>query len=263
MNKIIAALAVLCILLSSCRHNKALTKAAPNNPAAAKEVSSINELRSFLKSVKPDFNWMRVRANITYEDPGKKYSANTNLKLRKDSLIWGSVSLILELARIEVTNDSAVMLNRANRQFNVYRTADLQQLLEMQGLNVTSLQHLLEAYPPFPISDDAKIGRSAGADQKEEYNVVTQTPTYKETMEIDSKTGLLKTYRYDRNNTQYVIARYSDFTDVDNKLNLPKKIELEIRTPDKIMITLDVSDYALLDADETPFNIPASYTRAH
>jgi hypothetical protein len=141
----------------------------------------------------------------------------------------------------------------------VYRSGDLQQILEMQGLNVTAIQHLLEAYPPFGINSDARIGKTA---DENTYTVQTQTPTYKETMDIDSKTGLLKTYRYDRNNTQYVIARYSDFAQVDN-LNLPKKIELEIRTPDKIMITLDVSDYALLDADETPFNIPASYTRVH
>jgi hypothetical protein len=67
-------------------------------------------------------------------------------------------------------------------------------------------------------------------------------------------------YRYERNASEFILVTYSDFRPV-GKDALPYKMDMEVHTPDKIHIILNVSDYTLQETDEAPFFIPASYTK--
>jgi hypothetical protein len=248
--------AILCagllLCFSACRHTRNVTKTETPPPSS----NSIQALTETLEKNALSYQWLRMKTSLSYEDPSNSYSAATQIKLHKDELIWGSVSVLIEVARAQINKDSATMLNRTNKTFTSFPVMDLQQMLAIQNLDLSALQRLLLAAPPFGIDRDSKLTTTDNL-----YQVEHTTPAYKEAMDISSRNMRLSKYRYERNANEYLEVNYSDFTEVDGK-TLPKKIEITVARPDKIKITLDVSDYTFLDSDEAPFSIPTSYKRS-
>jgi len=236
---------------SSCKHGRNITK----TEIPTSTVDNTKALREKIASLEPNYQWLRMRADVDYKSDDDQYSANTSFRIKKNELIWGSVSVLIEAARLQITNDSAVMLNRLQKEYTTLKTADLQKMLAIEGLDVSALQKLLLAQPPFGIREGSKLTQGENA-----YNLSFQNASYKEDMDIDAKTLSLNKYHFEKNATQYITVSYSDFKQVDNK-NLPQKIEFDIASPQKILITLNVSDYTFLDTDDAPFSIPSTYKK--
>ena len=76
-------------------------------------------------------NWVKItgkaslKIQSTENDPNKKYENITILlKYRKDSLIWISARKALEIAQLQLTKDSIVVLNRLNKTYYSRSTED-------------------------------------------------------------------------------------------------------------------------------------------
>ncbi len=69
-----------------------------------------------------DFDFFSARSKIRYEDPKTTLNATANIRMRKDSVIWMSISpaLGIEAARGLITRDSVVFMNRLNREYTVF-----------------------------------------------------------------------------------------------------------------------------------------------
>lgn len=65
-----------------------------------------------------DFEALSAKASITYDD-GKKTSFKAHLRIQKDSAIWISVTPLLgiEMARVLITQDSVMLINRARSEY--------------------------------------------------------------------------------------------------------------------------------------------------
>ena len=242
-------LPLLLIVFFSCRHLRHTAKAKP----IIKE-SSMDRLRIDVKDHSPYFHWLRAAGSVHFEDSDQEYTANISMKLHKDTLVWAAVSLLIELARADINRDSAVILVRPQHQYRVYQNYELRQLVGVDSMNFGSLQNLLFARPPFGLRADTAVLENGV------YTTTFKTPYYLERMKLDATNLALQQYYYELNETQNVTFTYGDFTEVGN-FTLPKKIELELHTPDRILVTLTISDYTLLDNDEAPFTVPESYKR--
>lgn len=68
-----------------------------------------------------DFNTFSAKMSIKLLTDGKTNSFNVNLKMKKDSIIWLSISpaLGLEIFRIIIINDSVIGINRINSTYFV------------------------------------------------------------------------------------------------------------------------------------------------
>jgi hypothetical protein len=231
------------VLLSSCKTHKLA------QIPAAKAESSLQGLITALEKSENDYTWMRTRAHISYNGN----SASATIKMRKDSLVWGAVNLFLELARGEITRDSAVLLNRTQKEYTSYPVASLQDVLAIPGLGLKSVQRLLMAVPPFPLNLKYSLEK-----RENEYKLSYFGPEYREEYLLEASTLRMKEYTFKKSETHKVRITYEDFEHVNN-LILPKKINFEIESPEKSQISFEVTEYTLPATDEAPFSIPASY----
>gem|GEM_PF-3731553 len=241
------------LILSSCAAIKVRQSGVAANESAATDIPS---LKKQLENHPQNYSWLVTDAVMDYDDGSSDITANLAIRNRKDSVIWASATKMIEAVRILFNTDSAIILNRLQRNYSVLAIQDIDKILGMNSLNFHSVQNILLGAPPFGIDDNSKFTTLKG-----EYHIENQTPLYKETIVIDKSILRMLQYRYEKNTREYVVINYSNFKPTGDQY-LPNKIDVEIHTPDKIHITLDVSGYSLSKNEDAPFQIPASYTKA-
>ena len=240
---------VLALFLAGCGPSHKLTKAVA--PAETDKGAVLRQLNA----VGPDYKWVQMSSSVSYADGEQKYDAGAVIKMRKDSIMWGSVTLLFEIARALVNNDSTSIMYRLQKQYSVFPNSKLQDMVAIQGLKMPSFQKLLLAWPPFGVTEDYKFTKQANG-----YLFENTTPLFKESITLDASMMRMTQYSYAKNETQKIIITYSNFEKKGNNY-FPKKIAIEIHSPDVINISLDINSYTLSDKDEAPFKIPASYQK--
>ncbi|MDO1447027.1 DUF4292 domain-containing protein [Rhodocytophaga aerolata] len=82
-----------------------------------------------------DFKYFSSRSKVTYTDSENNLNAIANIRIKKDSLIWISVSKIgVEGVRALITQDSILVVNRLKNEFTAY---DFKSLSEKFNFNIT------------------------------------------------------------------------------------------------------------------------------
>jgi len=66
-----------------------------------------------------DFETFSAKAVITLRQEGKKLNFKSNIRIKKDSVIWISITPVfgIEMARVMITNDTVKVINRLEKQF--------------------------------------------------------------------------------------------------------------------------------------------------
>ena len=106
MNRI-AGLFLLVVLLGSCK----------------------DKLVSFNRDLAVDyfsFEFMQARARVRYDDGKQNVSATANIRIKKDSIIWMSVSKLgIEGARLLINPDSVLIIDKLNKKYISYSFSEL------------------------------------------------------------------------------------------------------------------------------------------
>ena len=117
----------LCLFLYACGSNKDVVISSLENLSSKSIVKKVNQ--SHL-----DYNWFTAKLSGKIEIDGADAPVSANLRIRKDSVIWLSVSALLgvEVARIQVTPDSLKLINRINK---TYWKGDFQDVESTYGIS--------------------------------------------------------------------------------------------------------------------------------
>ncbi len=135
----ISFLAVI-VLLSSCKKNReTLNIAGPATPSFITRNMEAHML---------DYEWFSAKVDTEVITKGEKTSFKTNLRMKKDSIIWMSISpaLGIEVARMIVTPDSIKFLDKWNDQYYLGTHDFLDKRLNVQ-LDFNMLQDLAVGNP--------------------------------------------------------------------------------------------------------------------
>ena len=98
-----------------------------------------------------DFSTFSGRAKVNYEGgDGNSYDLTANIRIRKDSMIWISVSALLgiEAIRMVITRDSVRILQKQGHIYRLRSVGYLQQEIHLP-LDFASLQDLLIGNPTY------------------------------------------------------------------------------------------------------------------
>lgn len=70
----------------------------------------------------PEFEYLNTKTRIQFKDTDRNVSTSANIRIKKDSIIWMSLTpfLGIEVARVMITQDSMVLMNRLSREYIVY-----------------------------------------------------------------------------------------------------------------------------------------------
>ncbi|GAB4038173.1 DUF4292 domain-containing protein [Spirosoma jeollabukense] len=223
----------------------------------------IEEARSNVAEI--DFRYLTAKSKISFKSRDQDIdNANVNIRVRKDSLIWMSISKLgIEAVRGLITKDSIVIIDKIHREYSVYDFPTLSKQFNFD-MNFELLQALIVGNLPLPKQPAQKVKnerdylllrQSEGKvlvenyigqqDRKLKKLMVTEQPT-KNTLRLD----------------------YEDFTSLSNFLfpyTSLVTLDYKSKTDGQFYQTLLRIKHSKVEMVEKspgfPFNIPANYKR--
>lgn len=248
-------------LASSPAQNAPADSAISTRPGVSRP--GIEEARTHVAEV--DFRYLTAKSKISFKGQQQDIdNANVNIRVRKDSIIWLSVSKLgIEAVRGRITRDSITIIDKIHREYSVYDFPTLSRQFNFD-MNFDLLQALIVGNLPLPKRPAQKIKnerdylllrQSEGKvlvenyigeqDRKLKKLMVTEQPT-KNTLRLD----------------------YDDFTSLNNFLfpyTSLVTVDYKSKTDGQFYQTLlriKHNKVELVDKSPGfPFSIPSSYTR--
>ncbi len=109
-----------------------------------------------------DFEYMTASSKIRFNNDDKNLSATANIRLKKDSIIWISVTpgFGIEAARGIITQDSVIFINRINKEYAAF---DFKELSKEFNFNIdyNLLQSVILGNMPVPPDDDDLVKKES------------------------------------------------------------------------------------------------------
>ncbi|WP_338393243.1 DUF4292 domain-containing protein [Fulvitalea axinellae] len=199
--KLVYGLMAVMLFLTSCK------KTLFNFNFLDKESITVNNL---------DFDYLEMKSKIRFHDGKKLQKASAHMRLRKDSIIWISITPYgIEAARAMFTQDSLVFMDKINKTYFVQHYDELSDKLKVD-VDFKLLQGLLVGNTPFPPEKKRRIVRN------DENFEILQRASGLDITNVINPTSLKaeKIVVKQRSTGSTLSAEYGDFRFIDKK---PKK----------------------------------------
>lgn len=266
-NKIIYCIIILAITLSSCKTTRSIIKAPLKEKGSSFLFKKLNENELQYKTFKASFT-------AEYEKDKKKTSVSGTIRIKKDSLIWCSVTpgLGIEAARMAISPDSVKIINKMQGTYVKKNFEFINELIN-KGLDYDMLQSLI-------IGNDFSIYEKSSfkaAIDNHEYRLSTlrRHRLRKLSKTADSLKGVIPFEQIyldpnnfkiskviikevDKNNRTFQ-AIYKDPLLINKQL-VPQSVEFNINDGEsKIHLLLKYTKIQIDPAQSYPFTIPPKY----
>ena len=258
LTKIIYAFALI-IGLTGCKAKKLIVSSAPTTTVEVTVVKSDNNKKDKLSSIISKdltFNTLSFKAKAVLKINEKSNDVNMNFRIRKDEVIWVSVTAIagLEVARALITPDSVKILNRLD---NIYIKKPFSYIHEFTNEQIIfkTLQSVLigNTISDF-ISDSTDLNM-----ETEEAKLKTVLGTLVYNLRVNLSNKIILTNLNDEDTDQELSVNYSDFKLI-NQQEIPHTVVLDSKAKNK-KIGLELN-FLKVDMDtpvDLPFRVPERF----
>lgn len=132
----LSILLVLAFALPSCNPARQIAKGKLRKKSDSFLLKKLEQNR-----VKTD--WFSGKSKVAFSGDGQQLKASANILMRTDSLIWMNVKKLgIEVARVQINQDSIYFLNRLTREYAVWDMTFLQKQFGLP-LGFEDLQELI------------------------------------------------------------------------------------------------------------------------
>ncbi|MEI6434884.1 MAG: DUF4292 domain-containing protein [Bacteroidota bacterium] len=265
LHRLLTFLPVATFLFISCSPARQAMKAPLKEEGA-------DYLFGKLKENELKFDWFSAKFSAEYENDGKENSFNGHIRIRKDSLIWISLTPLLgiEAVRLMISQDSVKMINRLN---DTYFIGDYEYVNRFLNTNIDF--DLLQA---FLLGNDLQYyedGKFRAIVDRGEYKLSTGE-RHKLRKFVKSSNEKLKIFIQNiwldpvnfkithadvkeiRKDNIKLESFYENFETVDGQL-FPRRIQYTIRANNTIRVKADFSRMGINVPQQFPFKIPSSF----
>jgi hypothetical protein len=134
----------LIILISMLTFNGCKSRKRTASGAKLDKIDHTNYVQIFNLKY-PDWKHYQSKVKITYNDGQNPITVNATIRMQQDSLIWLSVNFFggIEVARVLITRDSAIMMDKVNRRAVVMNKETIASYTGGYDLDLTQLQDLI------------------------------------------------------------------------------------------------------------------------
>jgi hypothetical protein len=249
--------------LASCRSTKITEPVYSKAPKVQVLIDSV-EASHF------EFDWFSGKIAGKYKDDAQSFSFKGTIKIKKDSLIWMSISpgLGLELGRVLLDQDSLRFMNRFDKTYFTSSYSDLSKKTQ-SPLSFSRIQALLlgnsmsefeerkyyseienQAFTISSVSEKQlkKISRSRRKPDETYFTATVDPYTYRITSQG------LSNLKLNRSLTIF----YEDF-EIHNTHNFAESIDFRILANASLSLNLAYSKINLTKKLKFPFKVPKSY----
>lgn len=225
-----------------------------------------------LKEKELKFEWFSAKFSAEYSNKGKENSFNGQIRIRKDSLIWISLTPMLgiEAVRLMISQDSVKMINRLNDTYFIgdyeYLNRFLNTNIDFDLLQAFLLGNDLQFYEDgkFRVSiDRGEYKLSTGERRKLKKFVRNSQENLKVFIQnlwldpVSFKITHADVKEIRRDNIR-LESTYGAFEAIEDQ-PFPRKMMYIIWADNTIRVKADFSKLALNIPMPFPFKIPASY----
>ncbi len=262
---------ILSLIGSACRSVRPVAAEVPV-PVKTKG-SLVADVFDSLLTRQFDYEWLTAKAQVDYTDKsGETNSFDINLRMRKDSVIWISITPLLgiEAARVLISRDSVVLLDRVHKEYTVRDYAFLGDMLRTP-VNFDMIQAVVlgnyftyqrndkirsyyEEEPYAILSTLNKRQARRAMEEKDPSTSVIQD------FWIDGNYRIIKSKITDQKLDRWVEASYSNFTVVNNRL-FPQNIVVTFFATTPVIMKVVYSKVMNESTLTMPFTIPEKYDR--
>ena len=210
-----------------------------------------------------DFSYLTTRSKINFNDGDRNLGATANIRIKKDSIIWFSVTpgFGIEVARGIVTQDSLFLMNRLEKNYYAYSFQELSNKLNVQ-VSYDVLQSALLGDMIRPISRGDEIKRQEGK------TLVKQKEPKVDILNYISNENLklTKVVLQDKGASNSLTLDYADFQAQDTKvIPFSSTISASYQDNQQLKTTTVAFKHNKAEFSESalsfPFDIPDSYDR--
>ena len=217
-----------------------------------------------------DFSYFTSSSKIRYRNDGDNVSATANIRVKKDSVIWISVTpgFGIEAARGLITRDSVSFINRLDKEYSTYSFKELSNKFNFD-LNFDLLQAVLLGDMPRPLTADDQVKKQTNhfLVRQQEGSLTIDNFVDARLMKVNRVAVVDETKRDNQRRGKNTLnLEYEDFKRINDQL-LPFKnaVSLDYRSQGKKRRTqIDIQHKKADIVDEVlrfPFSIPDSYAR--
>ena len=267
MNKQLLFTIFVFLMFASCRSTKTIKTIYTKAPKAEVLIDSI-------ESAHFNFDWMSAKISGKYSDSNQNFSFKGNMKIRKDSLIWISISpgLGLELGRVLLDLDSVHFMNRFEKTYFKSSYAELSEKTE-SPLSFMRIQSLLvgNAVGDFKskkhyswVKNQTFKLSSASEKQLKKWMRIKRKPNHEIYLaSINPKTSKVYSQKYKNLKLNRELSvKYEDF-EMRGGLFIAESVNLSIITNKEINLSLSYSKINLNKTFKFPFSVPETYEVIH
>ena len=206
------------------------------------------ELIARVNSKNKSPGWLALKGRISLIlEKDNEVSLGISIRVRKDSLIWASVTAPfgIELFRVILTKDSVYYINRTNKTYFVKPIAHISKIIKTD-IAFNEIQEMIMANP--------KVVKKKYSFDKTNDDFILSTQDYIYTISnfYRIRQGVLI---YKENSLMYTYSNFSFEND------FPEQIELIVKSASKNVynLKLNYSKVVFDQEQQTPFKIPSSY----
>ncbi|AWV99929.1 DUF4292 domain-containing protein [Arcticibacterium luteifluviistationis] len=151
-------LSSLLIVQFSCKRSKIQKSIAelPKSDISSIDSTSIESKLEDLIINESYFEYLKLKSKIDFQSDNLSQSFPANVHIKKDSVIWISVSVGIEAARCLITQDSIQFLDRINRKYYGLSIPELSEQFNFD-FDFSLLQSLLIGNLPFDKKEGDRV----------------------------------------------------------------------------------------------------------
>lgn len=270
--RIVCALLFVSLLFSSCKTRKKITL---NNGRCILDFKNARTLTSHLKEKEFKFDRLNAKLSVDAEIDSTSASFTVTLRMKKDSVIWMSLSKLgIEGARALITKDSVKFIKRPlgddAGKFFVGDYAYISKMLNTD-LDFELLQSLLVGNSVEFYDEDEKIKPgidncqyTLGTIRKQRLRrVMEKGKELKEPAQsiymVPETFKIARILFYEFGPDRSFDARYSEYELKDSTQLFPMKMNYTIKAQKNVKIDIAYSKIVLNEEQTFPFKIPENY----
>ena len=250
--------------------------ASSNLVAQKNKIDGKDPKSLFAKLKEHEFNYSSIKArfDLTITTKKAKNNAKGFLRIKKDSIIWISISgMGFEVARFSLTPDTIKMLDRLHSTYFINHFKFINKIVDadvdfdMLQAFITGNDFSYYEYDKFK-SDQNKDGNyelnTIGRRKlKKSLNDSLQPTLLTEEITLDSANyKIIKHHIKDVKGNKQFEVDYTEFMKENGQI-VPKSIIIEIKAKENIKIEITFTKYELDTPQEFPFAIPEQYQNSN
>lgn len=205
-----------------------------------------------------DYQTIQMKAKIHYESADQKQSFNIHFRIKKDELIWASITvpIVGELARAIITPDSVKAIDRFNKKFYLYSFEGIKKLINID-VDFLTLQQIIIGNPVATQGEITEVKRlnalSSFIIKSDEY--INQL-TYNNS-DTTLKLSQLQTTR--PISTSSILMNFDNYNFNDNfKISQYREYHIQDVKGASVLF-MDINKIDMNKELDFPFSIPANY----